>query len=231
MQVAIFAEGPSDAAVLSSILKGKLGINRADIDYRVPELDLDESDLYQMRINQFSNWTIVKQHCIEQTQFNNFFNSTENAHFAVIQLDTAERHLIGYDVSEPTKTNTPQYSHDVRANVIGKINEWLDNQYTDKLAYAITIEETESWLLTLYELTVETSKYNKPKERFWEQVFPKFSLKDRNFFKNQTAYQQHLALSKGFCKKKILVDCCNRNLSLNLFYESLNVFESSIPSV
>lgn len=226
MRVAIFAEGRSDAAVLTNILKGWLGINRADIDYRVPELDFDESDLYQMTINQFSNWTIVKQNCLEQTQFHNFFNSTENAYFAVIQLDTAERHLIGFDVTEPSKTNTPQYSKDVRANVVEKINEWLNNQYSDKLAYAITIEEIESWLLTLYEPTItETAKYNLPKERFWEQVFPKFSLKERNLLKNQPAYQQYLTLSKGFSKKKTLADCCNRNLSLKLFCTSLDIFE------
>ncbi len=226
MRVAIFAEGRSDAAVLTNILKGWLGINRSDIDYRVPELDFDESDLYQMRINQFSNWTIVKQNCLEQTQFHNFFNSTENAHFVVIQLDTAERHSIGYDVTEPSKTNTPQYSQSVRANVIEKVSEWLGNQYSDKLAYAITIEETESWLLTLYEQgTIDTAKYNQPKERFWEQIFPKFSLKEKNYLKNQPSYQQYLALTKVLSKKKSLQDCCNRNLSLRLFCESLNVFQ------
>ena len=224
MRVAIFAEGYSDAAVLTNILKGWLGINRSDIDYRVPELDYDQSDLSQMSINQFSNWTIVKQNCIERTQFNHFFNSIENAHFAVIQLDTAERQLIGYEVSEPPKSDTPQYSQDLRTNVIQKIKGWLDNNYTDNLAYAVTIEEIESWLLTLHEKTTsETAKYNQPKERFWQQVFPKFSLKERNLIKNKSAFQQYLTLTDGFKKKKTLQDCCNRNLSLSLFCKSLNV--------
>jgi hypothetical protein len=226
MRVAIFAEGYSDAAVLTNILKGWLGINRSDIDYRVPELDYDESDLAKMGINQFSNWTIVKQNCLERTQFNHFFNSTENAYFAVIHLDTAERQLIGYEVLEPPKTDTHHYSQTLRVNVIQKINEWLDNNYRDNLAYAITIEETESWLLTLHEkTTIETAKYNQPKERFREKIFPKFSLKERNLIKNQSAFLQYLTLTDGFRKKKTLQDCCNRNLSLSLFCESLNVFE------
>jgi hypothetical protein len=226
MQVAIFAEGRSDAAVLTNILKGWLGINRSDIDYRVPELDFDESDLSQMSVNQFSNWTIVKQHCIDRTNFNTFFNSTENAHFAVIQIDTAGRHLVGYDIYEPMKTDTPQYSQSLRENVVQKMNGWLDNHYTDKLAFAITIEEMESWLLTIYdETTSETAKYNKPKERFWEQVFPKFSLKDKNRLKNLAAFQQYLDLTKVFRNKKSLQKCCKRNLSLHLFCESLNVFQ------
>ena len=226
MRVAIFAEGRSDAAVLTTILRGWLGINRTDIDYRVPELDYDETDMSQMSVNQFSNWTIVKQNCLEQTQFYRFFNSTENAHFAIIQLDTAERHLIGYEILEPNKTNTDDYSSVLRQNVVEKINNWLTNSYRDKLAFAVTIEEMEAWLLTIYEkTTTETAKYNQPKERFWQHVFPKFSLKDKNSIKNQPVFQQYLTLSKGFTKKKTLVDCCKRNVSLKLFCESLNAFE------
>jgi hypothetical protein len=224
MRVAIFAEGRSDAAVLTLILKGWLGINRSDINFRVPELDYDETDL----TSTFSNWTIVKQNCIERTQFERFFNSTENAQFAVIQLDTAERQEVGYDVLEPTKTDTPQYSDTLRANIIEKIKGWLDYNYTDKLAYAVAIEEIESWILTIYEkTTTETAKYNKSKERFQQHIFPKLPLKDRNRLTNLSAFEQYRYFSDGFKKKKMLQDCCKRNRSLKLFCDSLDAFQES----
>lgn len=72
-------------------------------------------------------------------------------------------------------TNILKGSLALRTNVVHKINQWLDNNYIDNLAYAITIEETESWLLTLHENTTsETAKYNQPKNGFGNKFFLNF---------------------------------------------------------
>lgn len=164
MRVGIIAEGRSDAAVITNILKGKLGIDRSDIQYLAPELEFDQTDLeQQMRLEQFSNWEIVKQKCCEQTVFSGFLDSVDDNRFIVIHLDTAERLLKGYDVTEPKKEKHDQYSNRLRENVVSKINEWLNNNYSERLAYAIAIEETDAWVLTIFSKDKDTSVHHNPK--------------------------------------------------------------------
>lgn len=44
MYIGIIAEGKGDLAVITNILKGKLSVDKSDVEYLQPELDFDETE-------------------------------------------------------------------------------------------------------------------------------------------------------------------------------------------
>lgn len=223
--VGIFAEGRGDLAVITNILKGTLQIDRSDIRYALPEFEKDQTDLSVMPTEQQSSWTVVKSVCEERHKIDEFFNSPiEEERFIVIHLDTAERHLKGYDVIEPKKSgdlNIKDYCGQLRTNVVNKIDEWLKNEYKGQIAYAVAIEETDAWVLTLYDKSnSDTATYNNPKERLKIQLLKQ---KDKHIL-GAKAFTKYDSLSSDFRKTKKLLLCTEKNESLKLFCESLEAF-------
>lgn len=225
--IGIIAEGKSDHAVIANILKG-LGINiNEQVQFLIPQLNADKTDLNQNRQNvlSFSNWTIVRQHCIDKKAIDSFFEEnylfTENLAL-IIQIDTAERFLKHYEVIEPPKNNADNYSEVLRENVIAKINEWLGKPY-DNLFYAITIEETDAWVLALHEKkNIDTSAYEDPKKQYNKVINHKQkSKKERGILKIKDAFRKNTILSSKLATNKGLKTARKKNRSLDLFCTSL----------
>jgi len=229
MIVGLFAEGRSDLAVITNILKGWLNIDRADIKPTLPEYDYDQTDLSVMPEEQHGSWTAVKKECQERQKINVFFDSPiEQESFIVLHLDTAERHLKDYNVLEPVKNggiNNEEYCNQLRGNVINKLNEWLENSHQDKIAYAIAIEETDAWVLTIYDNgKADTSSYQDPKKRLGDELNRILKPKEKNILRAKT-FEKYDWLSHDFRKKKNLLFYSTKNESLKLFCESLEVFK------
>lgn len=225
LKVGIIAEGKSDLAVLYNVLVGLLGISRNQIKPIVPELTTDETYIEAVKNDKksFSNWTIVRQNCIDKEEIDNFFNDNpfEQDLILIIQIDTAERHLKNYEVSEPPKTKDKDYSEKLRLNVITKIKEWLNQPY-ENLYYAIAIEETEAWMLALHEKKKnDTAEYNKAKEDYFKMLNKTLKKKEKNVLTIKDAFVKYNQLSHPFRKNKSLKTARNKNKSLDLFCSSL----------
>ncbi len=224
--IGIIAEGKSDHAVIANILKGTLGIDiNTQVQFLVPQLNADETDLNrgEQSLLLFSNWTIVRQRCIEREVINEFFEENIFAErlALVIQIDTAERFLENYEVIEPPKTKAQDYSEKLRENVILKINEWLAQPY-ENLFYAIPIEETEAWLLALHEKKKsDTAEYNKPKEDYFKALNKILKKKEKNVLKIKDEFIKYKNLSWDLRKNKTLKKARSKNKSLDLFCISL----------
>ncbi len=225
--IGIIAEGKSDHAVIANILKGILDIDiSTQVQFLVPDLSTDEEDFYQQRqqkIASFSNWTIVRQNCIDREIIDDFFNENPSADnlALIIQIDTAERDLINYEVSEPPKTKDKNYSEKLRLNVITKIKEWLNQPY-ENLYYAIAIEETEAWILALHEKNKsDTCEYNKAKEAYFKMLNKTLKKKEKNVLTIKDAFVKYDQLSRPFRKNRTLTKARNKNKSLDLFCHSL----------
>jgi len=232
MQVGVIAEGRSDHAVIANILKGKLGIDRALITFIQPELYYDETDLQsgrykQMGRNEFGSWILVKDCCLERSRIAEFLDATDETRIVIIQIDTAEAHLEGYEVEKPDKSSET-YSGTLRENVIAKISGWLDGQFSEYLFYAVTIEEIEAWLLPVFgERATETAKFNDPKNRFQSLLNTKLSDKERKKLFQDEPFERYLKLSKDFRNKKLLEKHCQQNESLLIFCKSLENVDTS----
>jgi len=232
MIVGIFAEGRGDLAVITNILKGSLNIDRSDIKYQLPEYDKDQTDLSVMPEEQFSSWTVVKKVCQERQKIDEFFDSPiDQESIIVLHLDTAERHREDYNIIEPVKNNDldiKEYGNQLRSNVINKVNEWLENSYQEKIAYAIAIEETDAWVLTIYDNSnTDTSSHQRPKERLNNLLNQALRQKEKNILRAKT-FDKYEWLSSDFRKKRKLLVCTTKNESLKLFCDSLVAFKETL---
>ncbi len=202
MNIGIIAEGKSDLAVISNVLKGKLAIDKSDIEFLQPELDFDETDLHNMP-KRFSNWELVKRACIERKKLSDFF-SVDEERLIVLHMDTAEAEEKNYGVERPPKRDNIHYSQEMRKNVIGKIDKWLGNQFSEKLFYAIAIEEIEAWVITIYtDKRGDTSKFNDPKKELNRILNRKFTRKEKNTLRLDNELLKFDKLSKDFAKKRL----------------------------
>jgi hypothetical protein len=228
MRTGIIAEGKTDLAVIRNILKGRLGIDQSDIQYFSPELRFDETDLSQMQKSEFSNWTIVKKHCQDRIIIHDFLeNSIDDNRFLVIQIDAAERNEIGFDVKSIE-------NKEIRQAVLNKIQEWLEYQFIEKIAFAISVEETDAWILAIYESgnDLETGIYPRPKERLERLINGTsiFNDKQKKQHFQKDAFEQANVLSADFRKLKKLEIAAAKNLSLKLFCEDLDKFKINITN-
>ncbi|HEX5750792.1 MAG TPA: hypothetical protein VFZ09_31500 [Archangium sp.] len=220
MRIGIIAEGRGDLAVISNILRGRLGLDFEDIQFLRPQYALDETDLHSMSEEQFSNWGLVKQECKTGSLLEEFLNSPiDEERLVVIHIDTAEAEMAGYDVTRPSGS-TGDSSIELHRRVAAKLDEWLSGRKSDPFRYAIAIEETEAWILTLYQKK-ETSTARDPKKALKKVVDQRHSDKECKQLSQMRAYEHHDKLSRGFRKRSTLEDCATRNHSLRLFLESL----------
>lgn len=209
MKIGVICEGHTDRAVIANILKGLKDIDSSQIIPLRPDYSKDETDLSSNPVNSFGGWGAVKEECENRQKISRFL-SIEDQDTIIIQIDSAESD--DYGVSKPIKDK--DYSRVLRQRIIDKVNEWLDHEFLLKTIHAITIEETEAWVLTIYEAKDSSTSAN-PKSKLkrllsgkgikyshdWEgfySISDQFSKK-RNFIrKKYQTYNQSLA---DFCKE------------------------------
>jgi hypothetical protein len=145
-------------------LKGWLDLDREHVQFLRPEYALDETDLHEQSEEQFSNWLHVRDECRDYSRIHEFLDTPlDEDRLVVIHLDTAEAELVGYDVVRPTETGQ-EYAIELRKRVAARLDEWIAGRGAEHLRYAIAVEETDAWLLTIYAAR-ETSKHRDPKRK------------------------------------------------------------------
>lgn len=245
MKVGIIAEGPSDVAVLRNILKGKLNLDRKDVLPIRPELAEDETDLaapgrggaYQEQSEQErSNWLFVLRECEARESIESFLDSPlEEERLVVVQIDTAEAHLTGYDVARPADRKARTYCDELRQRVVDKINALLGPELAERVRHAVAVEETDAWVLTIHDRErQDTSSRGDPKKRLDFLLQEKGSTQKAKGAKGasgpkrgkggaraQTVYELYHTLSEAFRDAGQLAACTKRNRSLLLFVDSL----------
>lgn len=152
MRIGIIAEGRADIAVIKAVVKAITGIDGSDMYAIRPKEILDETDGEELK---FSNWELVLQACNNEQLLVPFFEGIDDEAILVVHIDTAERGEKNYDVLEPQRTGHPnwkEYSRELRNNVKKKIEALIPERHRDKVAYAIAIEETDAWLIPLYDV-------------------------------------------------------------------------------
>lgn len=215
MRIGIIAEGFADANVIKAIVKKLLGYDGADMRVLRPEEAFDETDLQAMN---FSNWQLVLESCKDGEFLGAFFDSLEGDAILIVHVDTAERGQAGYDVNEPQRTkgvDYATYSEQLRQNVIQKINALIAEPYREKVVYAIAIEETDAWLIPLFEnKTGDTASHVRAKETLANLISADKKLK-KAFVDTEHKSLDYVKLGKELTKE--LRRCRGRNKSLDLF--------------
>ncbi|HBF21320.1 MAG TPA: hypothetical protein DDW81_14555 [Cryomorphaceae bacterium] len=197
MKVGVICEGHTDRAVIAKILKGLKGIDSSQIVPLRPDYSKDETDLAVNPIDSFGSWTNVREECRNREKITRFL-SIEDQGMIIIQLDSAESHDFG--ITKPAKDKN--YSTVLRERIIEKINEWLDNEFLEETIYAVAIEETEAWVLTIYEKRNSTASAD-PKARL-KRVLGKKGVKYTHNLEGFSDISDKFSKRKNFVKEKYL---------------------------
>jgi len=212
MTIGVISEGHTDRAVITNILLALTDLDKSDILAIRPDYSQDETDKAKLPPATFSSWSVVKEEC-ESRESIDAFLSLEGQDFVVIHLDTAEAEL--YGVNRPDK-KLADYGEQLRLLVINKINDWLKEDLSSYILYAIAIEETEAWLLPIYEKNKDSLRSAKPKEKLIHRL-------GQLDVDSRATYANYLKLSKPLSKNKLIVKdgLLNHNISLRAFYEEI----------
>lgn len=222
VRIGIIAEGRADLAVIRNLLKGVCDIDNSDIQHISPEYDCDETDLAQMAENEFGSWTLVKKKCQEMIAIKEFFQ-VEGERFLIIQIDSDNRNQKDYDVLAPAVLTTKDDIQELRQNIITKIKEWLNStEFDARILYAVAIDATESWVLSLYTNDDETGLLVNPKKRLHDKINSLFPEKQKKQLFALKMYDYFFEISKDFRKSKPLKPCLPKNQSLQDFVQALN---------
>lgn len=215
MRVGVIAEGFADVTVIKAVLKNLAGIDGSDVRMLLPQEQMDETDLNELN---FSNWQLVFNCCQDEDKLTAFFEDIEGEAVLIVHVDTAERGLNGYDIPDPQRTGSTDYavySEQLRAQVIKKFRTLIPEKYHHSVTYAIAVEETDAWLIPLFENSAKDSaSHAKAKE-----TLSKLVGKDKKLQKAYTDTSKkslnYKSLGKLFAKN--LSVCRTRNKSLDLF--------------
>lgn len=216
MRLGIIAEGKADIAVIKAVLKALKGIDGSDVVQLRPSEQYDETDLNELN---FSNWNLVLKSCGDEHLLQPFFEGLVEDALLVVQIDTAERGEAGYDIVEPLRTkdtNWQEYCDQLYTTVENKITKIVPEAYRNKVAYAIAIEETDAWLIPLFDSSCkETAQYANPKERL-HYLINKIDRKKRNsYIDTDKKNLNYVYIAKDMRKKLKL--CRQKSRSLDLF--------------
>ncbi len=210
MRIGIIAEGTEDQSVIKNILRA-FKIDRSDIIPLKPTLQKDANDENNPDDPTIGTLQGVKKACIGFEGKRPYFDKAflfSDADFVVIHLDTAEIEQQDFPFQKPPKEGNENYATELRILVIDLINTWLENNYADKLLYAIAIEEIEAWCLTLFEQR--------------DSVFSANAKRRFNHILNSTNMEYDFEkISEDFRKIKKLKFFLPYNSSLREFVESV----------
>ena len=171
----------------------------------------------------FSNWNLVLESCGDKKLLEAYFDAFEEDALLIVQIDTAERGEVGYDITKPFRTKDTdwkEYSYELRKKVIEKISRIIPEEYQLNVAYAVAVEETDAWLIPLFDgHCKETAQYANPKEQL-RRLIGRMDGKKKHLFIN--AAKKNLDYgSMGKEMKKELRLCRKNNASLDFFCREL----------
>ena len=194
IKIGIIAEGRPDQAVIENIIHYYFKGKEYEVILLRPDLSVDATDKALQSSAAAGGLARVKKDCEEGILLDKFFATDfEDKNQLIIQLDTAE--IEEYEIIRPNKTEA-NYCSALRDNVIQKITiDWLQEKYSEQLIFAISIEELEAWLLTLYENKDSINSIN-PKKKLKK-------LLHKNNLNSKEGYDNYASLSRAFKKKKI----------------------------
>lgn len=214
MRIGIIAEGFADVKIIKAIVSNL--IPSIDGFHLIrPQEQLDETDLQEMN---YSNWQLVLESCKDEQLLSGFFDALEGDALLVVHIDTAERGEKGFDVNEPVRSKNMDYalySEELRKQVRRRMEEVIPVQFRQKITYAIAIEETDAWLIPLFENTKrDTASHVNAKETL-SKLVGKDKKQQRKYVSTDKKRLDYVKLGKELSKQ--LQHVRKHNKSLDLF--------------
>lgn len=228
MDVRIIAEGLADRDIIKAIVRAITKAEPENIVGILPSDLVDETDRYS---GDFSDWYIVLEKIADEEFLAGAMATVEGDFILVVHIDTAERGEKGYDVNVPARSGSvewSQYAIELRDAVKQKLEVLIPKDYREHVAYAIAIEETEAWVIPLFEsVRQDTAKHAQPKERLGRAIGTDAKLQ-RHFVNTAKKALDYQKLGRALVHN--LKQCRSKNHSLNAFCLELETLSSNLNS-
>ncbi len=209
VNIGIVAEGDTDFVTLQNIL---IGYFDKDVTGYVNQL--------QPLRSQMGGWSRILNYC-ETINFKNDFVDND---FMIIQVDTDRSFDLPFDVpheEKGIKISVEQLIDNVKERFKKLFESAFGadffKNYGQRILFAITVHETECWLLPLYY----------PKEKEAENIKNCYETLNKKVKGLQKTYKFYDALSDDFTFPKKLEKASQANLSFKIFIE--NELKLKIP--
>ncbi len=211
--IGLICEGVSEVNIISYIIQRYLG----DVD-----VNAIQPKIVNKKQDNFGTWQQVLEYCNDE-QFKHIFATND---FIVVQIDTDTCTQKNYDVNPYDENNNKISDEELYTKVIERLKKNLSvellQKYSDKIIFAICINETECWFLPLY--------YNDNRRcatdsciRKLNQELKKQKLgipdEDKNCVQAQKTYRE---IFKKMKKKTIIQEISQYNYGFKKFIEQLD---------
>ncbi len=217
LTIGIIVEGNTDHVVLRNILIGYFrNFSNLDLTVRPLQPSSDSTDAGSTSMSSFGGWYNVFQYC--KSDF--LLPAFEQNDFIIIQIDSDRSHEMPFEVPM-YKTESPETSVErikkLLQSIISK-NFGLETyaSYSERIIFAIAVDEIECWLLPLYyENKIQSSTKN-CLHRLVEKFRDNSKINPLNKDKRDYDY-----ISKDLSKIKELTKAYPKNPSFKIFMEDL----------
>jgi hypothetical protein len=176
-----------------------------------------------MAHEQRSNWLRVRDECRSADRIREFLAlHADDDPIVVVQIDAAEAAEPGYDVVRPDRAAT-DFAETLRTRVLACVDAWLPEEVRPRVRHAIAVEETDAWVLALF-VAKDTATLPRPKETLERELnHPGSPIeRDRKRFFQLDVFTQYDRLTRDLRKRRTLVGCASRNVSLRMFLDELS---------
>lgn len=217
--IGLISEGITDQIIIKRVIGGYL--NDMDVSFTElqPRIDPDNPEI----AIDAGNWDQVFKYC-QDSDFEEGLKANPSLHI-VIHLDSdvfrtkevSEKYRFEFNRKDGTVLTTEEVISEIIALLITEIGQEIYDKYTDRILFAIAVDETECWLLPFYETGKARSKEVNCLKALNRKISSKFSF---TIHKKQPKY--YFKVAKPLLKHKNFIKLYHHNTSLHIFCEQLD---------
>lgn len=209
--VGLISEGITDHIVIRHVISGYL--NNDDILVSELQPTKDENNNYSS-----GNWDQVLKYC-KSNDFRDGLIANPSLHI-VIHLDSdvfrsqevSEEYRFEFNKKDGTELNSEEVIHEIINVIIQAISQEVYSRFSERILFAIAVNETECWFLPFYGVKNIRTKEVNCLGSINKIINPKF-----NFTINKKEPKYYTKLLKPFLKHKEFKKVYHLNESLRLF--------------
>jgi len=201
----LITEGITDQIVLENILCGFYN-EYEDLDEDIYPLEppRDETDMKQAYSEFGTGWSAIFNYLSEAR----FRDDVLNSQYVIIQIDT--------DIAEDFNCSKNQSVEEIIECVIQKMVDKIDSKesfykkHKEKIIFAISVHSLECWILSI-DKSIKKDEINNCIKRLEKTLKQKV----------HKTYNEYDKLSRPLLKNKTLIKIKSKNLSFEIFINSL----------
>lgn len=218
---ALIAEGVTDQAVLTNVLLGFFKETQREPSITSFHPVLSEQEKH-------GGWPLL----LKSLQMGRHREAFQFSQYVVVQVDTDDADKPGFDVARHGPDGPlalEAFVENVVARLKAAIGEEDLRAYDGRFLFAVTVEQTECWLLPLWFNDENIGRTTGCFTRLLNCSPLRNALKrGQAFNKDALLYQ---TLSKDYRKRKVLLEKGPQNPSLRIFLDALETHQIVLPPV